>query len=145
MSALARLFAALAAVVFALSAVVAARRSVVAPRVVTEGQAPAMALRSVDPVATPIIAGLQTRSPFAVGRGAYQRVIPAAAPQAPPPSVRLVAIFSIGGEPRATLRIDGVDHTVGVGDVTPAGTVTAIESEAVELAGETAQRVSLFE
>jgi len=61
MSALARLFAALAAVVFALSAVVAARRSVVAPRVVTEGQAPAMALRSVDPVATPIIAGLQDR------------------------------------------------------------------------------------
>jgi len=145
MSALARLLMVLAAAVFALASVTAVRRPAVAPPEVAQNQVEATALRSVDPIAPPAVAGLLARSPFARDRSAYQRVVAVAAPQAPPPDVRLVAIFSTGGEPRATLRIDGIDHTVTVGDVTPIGVVTAIETEAVELSGETVRRVGLFE
>lgn len=145
MSALARLLVVLAAAVFILASVVAVRRPAVAPPEVAQNQAATTALRSVEPIAPSVVAGLLARSPFARDRGAYQRVVAVVAPQAPPPDVRLIAIFSTGGEQRATIRINGVDHTVAVGDVTPVGVVTAIETEAVELSGKTVRRVGLFE
>lgn len=145
MSALARLFAVLAAVALTLASVVAVGRPVATPLAAAQRQADVIAMRSVEPMSPSVTVGLLARSPFARDRSVYQRVSQVSAPEMPLPDVRLVAIFSTAGELRATLRIDGVDYTVTVGDLTPAGVITAIEPEAVELSGETARRVGLFE
>lgn len=104
--------------------------------------AEARAVAPMDPAAT---AGLVARSPFAPDRSAYARAAPAAPPPPPPPTVRLVAIYAVGGEPRATLRIDGEDVSVGVGDETEIGTVAAIETEAVVIEGDETRRLGLFD
>jgi len=145
MSALARLFVVLAATGLTFAVVVAIGRPVATPLAAAPRQANVVAMRSVEPMVPSVAAGLLARSPFARDRGAYQRVSSVSAPQTPPPEVRLVAIFSTSGELRATLRIDGADHTVAVGDLTPVGVVTAIEPEAVEVSGETERRFGLFE
>jgi hypothetical protein len=101
------------------------------------------ALRAL-PVATHEAGGaLLDRSPFAPDRSAYRRAEAASEPSAPPPDVRVVAIFAAGGEPRATLVIDGMELTVGAGDATPLGEVVAISGGAVVLGD--GLRVSLFD
>lgn len=85
---------------------------------------------------------LLARSPFASDRSPYARSSLTEAPPPQPADVRLVAVFRAGAQPRATLRVDGVEITVGVGDATVLGSIVAIEADAI-IVGD--RRMSLFE
>ncbi len=75
---------------------------------------------------------LLERSPFDPKRGPFSRKV-----DAPPPArvvnVSLQGVFSIDGERRASLVIDGVAMTVTSGDDTPAGKVLEVQSDRVRL------------
>jgi hypothetical protein len=85
---------------------------------------------------------LISRSPFAPTRRPFVR---AATPDIQPDvEVRLVGIFKVGGELRASLIVGGNPTTVGVGDATAAGVVASIDSSAVTIEGSPPRIVQIF-
>jgi hypothetical protein len=82
-------------------------------------------------------------SPFAKARGAFDRAT-ASAPPPPPVEVKLIGIFRVGKELRASLMINGQSIIVRKGDETEAGKVLKIEAAAVMLSGAIEQRLEMF-
>ncbi|MGD2134109.1 MAG: hypothetical protein PVI23_15055 [Maricaulaceae bacterium] len=136
-----------AAIVAALAAAFA--RPEVEPVLVAAQADPNAAVPAAASRALPAASGqarvqILARSPFASDRSAFERNRPAPAPERVI-DVRLVAVFAAGGEPRATLLIDGRETNVAVGDQTSLGPVTSISADAVTLGDPPARTVSLFD
>lgn len=87
---------------------------------------------------------MSSRNPFDPNHGPY--LPPQVAPPPPAPiEVEVLGITAISGAPVALLLLNGQEIEVRPGDDTIAGRVVLITSEFVELGGEQARRVSLFD
>lgn len=106
-------------------------------------QRAASAFAPLPPINAQSAQSLIERSPFVPTRAAFDRQL-ALAPPPTPVNVQLTGISSVGGELRASLRVDGQSITVKKGDQTPIGAVTAIEASAVVIEGATSQRFEMF-
>lgn len=88
------------------------------------------------------------RSPFALDRSAYRRLVAAPAPQPPRPrvEVRLIGVTTIGDDLVALVTIDGRELQVALGADTAAGQVAELGRDYIVFSGDQpARRVSLFD
>jgi hypothetical protein len=88
------------------------------------------------------------RSPFVADHSAYARPVapPPPPPEAPPVEIRLLGVSRSGGEPQATVMLDGEERTLSLGAETLAGEVVEIGLDFIvfEQDGEQ-RRVGLFD